>query len=30
MKERDARFLSMVFPRYYGRLDSAKVDIKYA
>lgn len=29
MNDRDMKFVSIVFPKYYGRIDSARVDIKY-
>jgi hypothetical protein len=29
MNERDIKFLSLAYTRYYGRLDSTKIDIKY-
>lgn len=28
MNDRDMRFLTIVVPKYYGRIDSAQIDIK--
>ena len=29
MNQRDVTFLTNSFPRYYGRIDTTKIDIKY-